>query len=186
MSALIGIAGHKQSGKTTLAEMLCQRLNLPHDSFAAPIRRAVADILGISVDALEVRKETPIKWLGGQTPRHLMQTLGTEWGRQMIDGELWVKALIQRSGGSGAVVSDVRFPNEAEAIRNSGGKVIRLIRPGFQTQDHHLSEVPLPADLVDAEIVNDGPAFELLHKALEVLGGQDSERIPVYPSGDEE
>lgn len=186
MSAIIGIAGHKRSGKTMLADMLCQRLNLPHESFAAPIRRAVADILGVSVDALEVRKETPISWLGGKTPRHLMQTLGTEWGRQMIDRELWIKALMNRAGGSGAVVSDVRFPNEAEAIRASGGKVIRLVRPGFQDQDSHLSEVPLPAELVDAEIVNDGPAFELLHKALEVLSGQDSERVHAHLSGGEE
>ncbi|WP_202844766.1 hypothetical protein [Luteimonas saliphila] len=186
MAALIGIAGHKQAGKTMLAEMLARRLNLTHDSFAAPIREAVARILGISVDALEVRKETPVPWLGGKTPRYLMQTFGTEWGREMIDPDIWVKALIQRVAGEGAVVSDVRFANEAEAIRNSGGRVIRLVRPGFLSHDRHVSETPIPAELVDAELVNDGPAFELVQKALEVLGGQDSDRIPVYPSGDEE
>lgn len=124
---LIGIAGPKRSGKTTLAEGLCKVFSLEHHSFAGPIRAFVASILGYTLEELEVRKEEPVVWLDGKTPRQLMQTVGTEWGRATVHDELWVRSLLARVPAEGAVISDVRFPNEAEAILAAGGIVSNIV-----------------------------------------------------------
>jgi len=154
-SMLIGIAGAKRAGKDTLARELAIMTGLQRDSFAAPLREFVARLLGWTMGELEARKEYPVDWLDGVTPRHMMQTIGTEWGRDTIHGELWVRSLMQRTAARGAIISDVRFPNEAQAIRERGGIVLKVTRPGTGTGDAHISETPLPAGLVDAVIEND-------------------------------
>lgn len=69
-------------------------------------------------------KEVPSDILDGKTPRWAMQTLGTEWGRDCIDPGLWtrvwvekVKALDATNPKAILIVDDVRFPNEAEALK---------------------------------------------------------------------
>jgi len=165
---LVGIAGPKRSGKDTLAAGLHAALGWPVDSFAGPMRRFVADALGMTLAELEERKETPIDWLDGVTPRHMLQTVGTEWGRDTIHGELWVRSLLARMGERG-IVSDVRFPNEARAIIDAGGVVIRLSRPGTGTGDAHISETPLPSGLVTYELRNSGTPEELVSRAMVCL-----------------
>jgi hypothetical protein len=166
---LIGIAGPKRSGKDTLAHGLSRALGLPVDSFAAPLRKFVADLLNCSLATLEECKEHPIKWLDGKTPRQLMQTVGTEWGRDTVHPELWLRALLHRVQYKGAVISDVRFPNEAKAILERGGIVIRLHREGTGSGDGHVSERPLPVDLVSIELDNDDTAEQLIARALQAL-----------------
>lgn len=166
---LIGIAGPKRSGKDTLAHGLGKALGLPVDSFAAPLRKFVADLLNCSLATLEECKEHPIKWLDGKTPRQLMQTVGTEWGRDIVHPELWLLALLHRVHAKGAIVSDVRFPNEAKAILDRGGIVIRLHRDGTGSGDAHISEKPLPVELVSIELDNDDTAEQLIATALEAL-----------------
>ncbi len=163
---IIGIAGAKRSGKTTLATRLAAVFQLEHASFAAPIRDFVARFFEITLDGLEAAKEEPIAWLDGVTPRHMMQTLGTEWGRTLVHPELWIRRVMRlASVRGGAVVSDVRFPNEAEAIRGLGGIVIRVNRDGCGSADAHASEIPLPARLVDFEIANDSTPEAMTRRA---------------------
>ncbi|KAF1045625.1 deoxynucleotide monophosphate kinase family protein [Xylophilus sp.] len=159
---LIGIAGPKRSGKTTLAEGLCQVFGLEHLSFAGPIRAFVASILGWSLNELEASKEEQVTWLDGITPRQMMQTVGTEWGRQMVHDQLWVRSMLARIPDEGGVISDVRFENEAKAILDMGGVVIQLSRPGTGAGDGHASEVPLPDDCVTHRWANDGSAHDLI------------------------
>jgi hypothetical protein len=168
---LIGIAGPKRSGKDTLARGLCAALGLSQDSFAGPLRAFVANTLGMTLAELEDAKEAPIAWLDGITPRHLMQTVGTEWGRRMIHADLWLRACLARLPAEGAVISDVRFPNEAEAITNAGGAVIRISRPGAGEGDSHASETPLPNYLVTFELANDSTPEALVERALGLLRG---------------
>jgi hypothetical protein len=174
---LIGIAGPKRSGKTTLAEGLCKVFSLEHHSFAGPIRAFVANILGYTLEGLELRKEEPVVWLDGKTPRQLMQTVGTEWGRVTVHDDLWVRSLLARVPAEGAVISDVRFPNEAEAILAAGGIVIQLSRPGTGEGDGHASEVPLPASCVtqawknnstEHDLIASGAFFVAKHYGIEV------------------
>lgn len=170
---LIGIAGPKRSGKDTLAAGLHAALGLPVDSFAGPMRRFVADTLGWTLAELEARKEQPIDWLDGATARAMLQTVGTEWGRQTVHADLWVRSLFARLP-HGGIVSDVRFPNEAEAILSRGGVVIRLVRPGTGQGDAHASEKPLPAELVTVELFNDGTPQRLIESALACLVPQSA------------
>ncbi|MBA0429145.1 MULTISPECIES: hypothetical protein [Stenotrophomonas] len=161
----IGIAGGKRAGKDTLANGLASALVLPCDSFAAPLRQFVASLLGLSLRELDGRKEEAIDWLAEFTPRHLMQTAGTEWGRDRVHPELWVRSLFARLP-AGGLVPDVRFANEAHAIRRRSGVVIRVSRPGHGSHD---SEQPLPDDLVDIEVNNDGTQADLVRRTLDQL-----------------
>lgn len=163
----IGIAGAKRAGKDTLARGLAEALApIPVDSFAAPIRRFVADLLGWSLEELEERKEDVV--MHGVTPRRMMQTLGTEWGRA-LHSELWTLTAQQRNP-TGCIYSDVRFVNEVCTVWGEHGPVIRVSRPGFEPgRDTHASEVPLPDSLVDIELVNDGTPDQLVQRALRAL-----------------
>lgn len=167
---IIGIAGPKRSGKNTLALGLCAALGLEEHSFAAPLRQFVADMLGWNLWELEHRKEEPIEWLDGVTPRHMMQTLGTEWGRMLIHPDLWLRALAKRLPAKGAVIADVRFENEARVIHELGGVVIQLSRPGFGSGDHHVSEIPIAKHLVTYQLINNSTPQAMVAAALHMLG----------------
>jgi hypothetical protein len=165
---LIGLAGFKRSGKSTVANWLVDADGFLAESFAGPIRHVVAELLGMDPATLERDKESPVEWLDGLTPRHLMQTLGTEWGRAQHP-ELWVRSLFQRIAAREAragrrlnwVIHDVRFPNEAQSIRDRGGYIVRVTRLADVVADRHASEIPLPVDLVDYVIPNTGSLVDL-------------------------
>ena len=160
---LIGLAGPKRSGKTLAAEHLVERYGFHHDSFAAPLRRFACDVLGLTPAELETLKESSVDWLDDSrddrpqvTPRRFLQLVGTEFGRNLIHPHLWVRACLRRiEGRSDVVISDCRFSNEARAIRERGGLVVRLNGRG-EFGDKHLSEMALPPGLVDFEVDNSG------------------------------
>lgn len=181
---IIGIAGKKRAGKDTLAAGLSSALGMPRDSFAAPIRAFVGQITGMRPDELEASKEQPLEWLDGVTPRQMMQTVGTEWGRQSVHAELWVRSLFARAPRGGVIVSDVRFPNEADAILARGGIVFRVNRPGQGAGDEHLSEVPLPDCLVTVELFNDSTPERLIEQALACLVPKSASIAPAVDTGD--
>lgn len=139
---LIGFAGRARSGKDTAAKWISEHRHYYHYSFAAPIKRAVAAMLDIDLDELERVKDLHIEELG-TTPRYMMQTMGTEWGRKVVHPELWVR-LAKRELDTlspkypGMVISDVRFENEATWIRSEGGSIVHIERP------YYLAEIPNP------------------------------------------
>ncbi len=183
---LLGIAGAKRSGKSTAAQYLASRYGMRVDTFAGPIREFVRAILGWSEVELEDRKEEPLPWLGNVTARSMMQTVGTEWGRKTVHGDVWVLSALRRSkptidAGHGVILADVRFPNEAEAIRVRGGRVLRVVRDVAHSADQHASEKPLPANLIDEDVANNGTIRDLyinLDAAMERMGFQAR-----YPHG---
>lgn len=160
---IIGIAGPARAGKDTLAGFLVQHGDLSRASFAGPIRTFICDLLGWSLKDLEERKEEPQDALNGKTPRYAMQTLGTEWGRNLIGKNFWADIGIRRAveqfwplfDGKGVVFTDVRFENEAEAIRKAGGTIIHIRRPGVGIQSNHASEQGIAVDDSDWFFVND-------------------------------
>ena len=80
---------------------------------------------------------------GPMTAREFMQFFGTDIMREMYE-PIWVNACIkkiQQEQSGLAIIADVRFPNEAEAIEQAGGKLVRLTRQVFE--DSHSSEVAL-------------------------------------------
>jgi len=90
-----------------------------------------------------------------------MQTIGTEWGRNMIHPDIWVRAWEQSlPEDADVVVDDVRFPNEVAAIRRLGGDVIRICRDGHEPGEH-ISEQEAGCDLMWA---NNGMPEELFNQ----------------------
>ncbi len=164
---IIGIAGHKRAGKTTLANWLAPHLGYAHESFAGPIRKTVCLLCNLEPDELESAKECAIGPLGGITPRKLMQYMGDIYRHG--DPDFWVRSLFDRVRGP-VVISDVRYPNEAQEIIRRGGVVIRVTRPVALTDDPHESEVPLPNELVSCEIRNDRTICDLYLTAARYLG----------------
>jgi hypothetical protein len=159
---IIGLCGAAGSGKNAAAYHLCRRYGATQFAFADPLYAAISAITGLSVAELQDRrrKETELEWLPA-SPRRLLQTIGTEWGRETIHPEIWIMATLRRIDSSEAgvaVVTDVRFDNEAEAIQRRGGAVWRIVRPGAGLsglEGTHSSERGIPESLVDDEILND-------------------------------
>src|SRR6516164_9279263 len=89
--AVVGFAGRMHSGKTTAALELI-RYGFVRVRFAGPLK-SMLHALGLTPAELDGDlKEQPCALLGGVTPRHAQQTLGTEWGRACITPEVWVNA----------------------------------------------------------------------------------------------
>jgi hypothetical protein len=152
---IIALTGAKTVGKTTIAKALsAYAINSRILSFATPIKEMLL-AMGVPKEAiLGEKKETVIKEIG-QSGRELMQSLGTEWGRQMIHQNIWVYAL-QKKIDSGfdqtIIIDDCRFENEAKWVSERGGKIIMIKRDGVSYDDEHSSETPLPFQYIDRVI----------------------------------
>lgn len=168
---IIALNGRAGSGKSTAAQYLVEQHGFTLVKFAGPLK-AMMKALGLGQREIEGDlKEKPHPLLGGRTPRYAMQTLGTEWGRNIIHSDLWVMAAMERvldvlDLGGKAVIDDCRFPNEAKAVIESGGSIIRLTREGAGITGGHSSEdQELPRNW---EILNNG-SIKGLHNAVEAV-----------------
>lgn len=177
---LIGLTGAARSGKTTAAQHLAVLFGFIHYAFAHPLKAMLAQGFNLSDAHLEgALKEQPLPWLG-KSPRELLQTLGTEWGRGMVHGDLWLLLAEQNldslancyPGGRGIVVSDVRFENEAAFIRERGGVVIHIQRPDAPSVATHCSEAGIAIRDSDLVIHNEGELSDFLEQiglALDIV-----------------
>ena len=101
------------------------------------------------------------------SPRLIMQTLGTEWGRQIIHPNIWVLSTFRQfNENSNWIITDVRFPNEANAIKDRGGVLIRVNRPTIKSDDYHLSETALD-DYEDFDYIITNESLEDLQQNIE-------------------
>jgi hypothetical protein len=107
------------------------------------------------------------------TGREFLQWYGTEAHREIFGQDFWVGQVmdnipnpvtetgtLEEWNNRIDLITDVRFPNEAEAV-GSGGKVFRINRKAVESNDGHASEKPLPDELVWAEIDNNGSLEDL-------------------------
>ena len=192
---ILGLAGPMGSGKDTVADWLQVNHLMTRYAFADPLKAMTAALIEFTQTKHaqpkpeaythdRALKDAPTPLLAGQTPRRIMQTLGAEWGRHMIDPDFWVYIMalrIERHMGTrvwhvlkrGIVFTDVRFPNEAAFIHQIGGTVARIERPGH-SPGAHASEQPLDADIA---IPNDG-TIEDLHDRLQALWPRPANRDP--------
>ncbi|MEC7159065.1 MAG: deoxynucleotide monophosphate kinase [Bacteroidota bacterium] len=168
---IIGFAGSKQSGKSTSAQAL-RSFDYRTYSFADPIRK-VCRALGITKKYYGKDKDAPIPHLGKKSARYIMQTLGTDWARDMVSQTIWLDMMEKRLADAYKnkfliAVDDVRFNNEATLIRDRGGIIIRIIRGDTQS-DNHISERGVSDDLVSHEIENTGSVTDLSDKLEKII-----------------
>ena len=141
---LIGLTGKAGAGKDTAARYLRNHHGYKQTSFASALKCGIESMFDIDIETLEAThsKDDIIPSLGCSL-RKLYQTLGTDWGRNMIGIDIWIKQLhqqIERWPGTNVVVSDVRFENEAQYIRNQGGVIIHLLSTRAPRTRKHISE----------------------------------------------
>lgn len=190
MSApIIGLIGKKRSGKDTFAAALGESHGYTRVAFADPLRAAllrmdpvvdsyITDQEDVEYYHLSEVVET-IGWeLAKDTVpevRRLLQTFGTDAVRTLDEG-FWVRAAVDsiEAVEGPVVVTDVRFPNEADAIRNLGGLLVRINRPGYDG-DGHPTETALDDYLADLNVPNDGTVSQL--KTMAALVGRDAPAI---------
>ena len=102
--------------------------------------------------------------------RELLQKIGTDALRDNLHQDVWVNALmVDYNPTLNWVITDTRFPNEAEAIKKAGGIIIRIERPGVKPVNPHPSETSLENWKFDHVIINDGSLTDLTKKIKKVL-----------------
>lgn len=157
-------------------------------------------------EGVHIHRESLFKWfdwLGKEfpqlTPRIMLQTIGTEWGR-IVDEDIWVKCMARtarillhnesktgytQSGGllhaaktpspSGVVVSDLRFNNEIAYMKEIGAFTARIHR-----DEADASEVGITGHQSEAEqkqmtddmfsmIINNNRELDYLLHAVDVI-----------------
>lgn len=137
--------------------------------YAGKLKKIASLLTGIPVEDFEKQevKESYLsdEWDHGDQRmlvREFLQKLGTESIRDVIHSNAWVTALmcdykpakLSEYYASKWIITDVRFPNEAQAIKNKGGLVIRVDRPGIKPINLHPSETALNDWEFDYKIAN--------------------------------
>lgn len=140
---IIGICGLIGSGKDTIADYLQNIYGFRRESFAATLKDAVSSVFGWDRDLLEGRTRQSRTWreqvdpwwserlgMPHLTPRWVLQHWGTEVVRKSFHDDVWIASLENKllKTTDDVVISDCRFPNEIQAIKNVGGTVIRVVR----------------------------------------------------------
>jgi hypothetical protein len=149
---LIGLCGAAGSGKSTFAKQLVDEWDFIELSFALSLKLLAVEQFGYDMDRLSelaYKEEQDPNLPDGWTRRRVLQHLGTE-GFRAIDPDFWVRKVEKQIEGikvrletlPGVVISDVRYENEAKMIREQGGYLVRLDRPGFEgtASNGHASE----------------------------------------------
>jgi hypothetical protein len=140
---IIGVCGFIGSGKDTVADYLVNFHEFRRESFASTLKDAVASVFGWDRTMLEGRTAQAREWreqvdpwwaarldMPTLTPRWVLQYWGTEVCRRSFHDDIWIASLENklRLSKDDVVISDCRFPNEIQSIRNVGGKIIWVQR----------------------------------------------------------
>lgn len=185
MTHIVALTGPAGSGKDITAAKMMSQIEFRNPeadirilSFADPIKAAVAIILDCDVSDFEHRpfKETNLHDSHDllASPRQMMQLLGDEWGRQLIDPQIWIKLALcklndfKEADVDFVFITDLRYDNEHEFVLRNGGTVIGINRDAAAPISEHASEAGLsaaPCYMID----NNGSLDDLCNKALEIV-----------------
>lgn len=201
---IIGLSGQARSGKDTLCEIMKERHagQVVRKAFADKLKLSAYRLfkpdctLEEAVEWANVMKEqgyVDMAYDSGKgahlSGRQLLQRYGTEAHRDLFGKDFWVDATLPHWDGMGhteesifgtssfedyVVFTDVRFPNEAERIREWGGEIWEIRREETDTVDGHVSEQRLPAELVDCIFYNNRSLDEfgeLIQTSLDIRAG---------------
>lgn len=188
VSMIIGLSGYMQSGKDTAGKMIQEMVGMKVGTmfvsyfnikkFATKLKKIAGIMLGVDASKFEDQdyKESylPPEW-GKMTVRQFLQNLGTKAIRHHVHEDAWVIATMAdyKPDGPGWIMTDCRFPNEAQAIKDRGGIIIRINRevPGVSQKfiDRSESEVSLDDWKFDYVVNNLGSLDDLRNQIKEIL-----------------
>lgn len=184
MKRLIALySSDMRSGKSTVASMLTERYFGVTQSFASPMYDTVISIAGLFLEGGEPEVR---QWLSddrkdealipglGVTLRRMLQTLGTTWGRDCINKDLWTLIAEQKAlkalNSYSVIFDDMRFANEFDMVKRNGGLCIRVHRPGVGSRgDTTIGEGLLDKHVFDGNIHNVGSLGDLKHTVWAVM-----------------
>lgn len=164
---IIGVNGVAQSGKDTIGTYLIENYGYERRAFADKIKEA-ALLLDPIVQTAEVASEIDLRlsmWVdlfgweqakAHPEVRRTLQRFGSEVGRTIFGETVWIDLLFKNGTPDNLVITDCRFPNEAEAIKKHGGMVWVVQRPGYTPALGHISDTALTDWEFDATLLNDG------------------------------
>jgi hypothetical protein len=176
---IIGVAGKARTGKDTVGDYLIEEKGFIRLSFAGPLKRMVCALLYCDENWINDpdNKEFPVPG-SDYSPRQLMQTLGTEWGRKTLGEDFWVN-IVQRdlqalcdidTGCGGVIITDCRFDNEAEMLRKMGGTIWHIIRNDAPKVATHASEAGISLHEDDYVLLNNSTIVGLYDAIDNLLG----------------
>jgi hypothetical protein len=172
MTRLVGLMGYAGAGKDAVGNILVGRYGWGRVAFADALKEMVYALdpfvevpdgqdKEVTYHCRLTRVVDAFGWDGAKgfdDVRRLLQRMGTEAGRKVLGEDVWVKAAQRKlfTKPSGTVLTDVRFPNEIDMIKNTGGELWRVDRPGVGPRNDHVSEHAWTGYGVDVVILNNG------------------------------
>lgn len=187
---IIGFLGKKGHGKDTCADFLVSQYGYDKHAFATTIKDFLKLVFGLNDDQLYGNSKEVIDPRWNVSPRTLMQFFGTTVFRDNINeimphikNNFWVECLKNRINtiaeenrqiGKDTLiaVSDVRFQNEADAIKSLGGIIIKINRESVQNEDNHLSEAGID-DVTNFDyLIENNSTIDNMHKQIEYIINQ--------------
>lgn len=168
---LIGITGYARAGKDTVGKILTSApYNFVRVSFADPLKQMALDIDPLVAEGVHLQPY--VEMWGWETAkehpevRRFLQRLGSEGIRKNVCKTFWLdkgitEATLLLERGFNVVMTDPRFPNEAQAIKQIGGEIWRVFRPGTEPINGHTSETSIDTISHDRSINNDGEILDL-------------------------
>lgn len=184
---IVGLSGYARSGKDEAAKVLVENHGFTRIAFADKLRDflyALNPLINPTPERYFTNPKQPVRlrdvigddrigWEGYKETiysdeiRGLLQRLGTEAGREVLWDSIWIDAAFHGLNPAGNyVVTDCRFPNEAEAVRSRNGAVVRITRSGVGPANGHASETSLDDYEFDYRIDNSG-TLEEYHQLIE-------------------
>lgn len=196
MTKIIGLVGFISAGKGTVSQYFVEKYDYIQESFAGSLKDATANIFGWdrtllegdTKESREYREQVDTWWseklgMPDFTPRLALQLMGTDVMRNNFHNDIWILSLQKRllSTSRNIVVSDCRFQNEINSIKQLNGTIIRIKRGdepewyndalnGIYPMDVHASEYGWIGGHIDYVIENDGTLEELYQKIDDIIG----------------
>jgi len=169
MQQIIGLVGLKQVGKSTVASHLEEKHGFVRhnfkDALVEEIKQNFPDLLKLLSELYELTIDELFE-VKPPLMRALMQNYGTEV-RRGDDPQYWIKRWEEKLGDSNTVVDDVRFKNEADAVKSKYGTVVRLTRPDIIPGDGHDSETEGLSIEDDYEIHSNKGSHDSLYEMVD-------------------
>ena len=158
---ILAISGKLRTGKNSVADHLIAQYHFKQGSFADKLKQICIELFGLTHE----------ECYGEKTPRSrdVLQRVGV--AMREIDPDVWCKYLLKNiKEGDDAVISDVRFPNEAEMVKKYGGIIIRVNRnTGEQFGSSHISETALDDYEKFDYVIDNNETLESLYEKIDFI-----------------
>jgi hypothetical protein len=176
---LIGITGKIGSGKTTAANYLVSSCGFTEYTMAEPIKQ-IGTVFGFTHNQLYGTQKEKLEihphW--GVSGREFLQKIGTDMFRDLlpqvipnmkISKSVWCDIFrLKYNGQAPTVVSDIRFADEAQTIRDLGGVIIRIVRDEGYACSEHISETG-QSEITHDFLINNNSDTKSLYSSIDSI-----------------